>query len=232
MEFLILFLDRKDAGGAPAGEAALADYARQLAADGRLLRSGRLAGEAEGVRVTVHDGRSFVTRGPFADDREVLGGFWVLDAPDREVAIAIARRAFDFAGAGTGAVDVHAVARRYSVAPDPGAGRAYFVAFHHDPFLTDPGEAKLAEMVAYGEALARDGRLFETSPLVRGAPARIEARGGRTLVTEGPFAEAKEIVGGYTLMRVATPEAARAIAERYPHARWGTVELREIVASR
>jgi len=60
-------------------------------------------------------------------------------------------------------------------------------------------------------------------------PARIETRGGKVLVTDGPFAEAKEIVGGYAIVRAASRAEAIEIAKRYPHAKWGPVELREIL---
>jgi len=54
-------------------------------------------------------------------------------------------------------------------------------------------------------------------------------RGGKSLVTDGPFAEAKEAVGGYSLVRVAGRAQAIELAKRYPHARWGPVEVREIL---
>jgi len=47
------------------------------------------------------------------------------------------------------------------------------------------------------------------------------------LVTDGPFAESKEGIGGYSLVRAASRAQAIEIGERYPHARWGLVEIRE-----
>lgn len=235
MHFLLLFVDRDGAPAVtPEGRAALAPLVRSLEAEGRLLRAGLLAPEAEGARVAVRDGRVVVTDGPFAESREGIGGFWVVEAASRDEAIELARRAFELGApapaARGGAVDVHAVAARYSVQPDPGHGTAFLLGFHNDPHLEDCDEAKLAEMIAYGAALERAGRLFETSPLARsGPPARVESRGGRTLVTEGPFAEAKEVIGGYSLLRAASREEAVDIATRYPAARWGTVEVRALV---
>jgi len=48
-------------------------------------------------------------------------------------------------------------------------------------------------------------------------------------VTDGPFAESKEGVGGYSVVRVAGRTEAIELAKRYPHARWGPVEVREIL---
>ena len=235
MAFMLLFVERKGApGGAPSDRAELAGFERELARQGKLLRSGRLGPETDGVRVAVQDGKARVTDGPFADSREVVGGFWIVEAASRDEAIELARRAFEIgeprAQARLGAVDVHEVAMRYSVGPDPGTGTAFLLAFLADPFLEDCDESKLKEMIAFGAALARDGKLFETTPLVReGPPARIESRGGKTLVTEGPFAEAKEVIGGFSLLRAASRLEVVDIARRYPAARWGTVEVRAIV---
>ena len=86
-------------------------------------------------------------------------------------------------------------------------------------------------MIDFGEGLKRDGKLVETAPLAHDPPpARIEPRGGTTLVTDGPFAEAKEVVGGYAIVRMrrAAPRRSRS-RSAIPHAKWGPVEVREIL---
>jgi hypothetical protein len=84
-------------------------------------------------------------------------------------------------------------------------------------------------MMAFGTPLVRDGVLFETAPLASDPPpARIEPREGKLIVTDGPFAETKEAVAGYALVRLPGRAEALALAARFPHARWGTVEVREI----
>jgi len=57
---------------------------------------------------------------------------------------------------------------------------------------------------------------------------RVGARGGKPVVLDGPFAEAKEIVGGFFLLDVATRDEAVAIARECPAAGWATVEVREL----
>lgn len=238
MAFLLLFVDRRGAPAAVPGDLAdLSTYARELAAAGTLLRAGRLAPEADAVRIAVRDGRTVVTDGPFPESREITGGFWLVEAASQDEAIAIARRAFELGEprpeARHGAVDVLTTAQRYSVRPDPGTGVPFLLAFCNDPHLVDCDQGKLREMIAYGAALERDGKLFETTPLARSGPSpRVESRGGKTLVTEGPFAEAKEVIGGYTLLRASGRAEALEIARRYPAARWGTVEMREILESK
>ena len=56
---------------------------------------------------------------------------------------------------------------------------------------------------------------------------RVEGRGGRSRLVDGPFAEAKELVGGFFLLDVATREQAVAIAAECPAAAWASIEVRE-----
>jgi len=57
---------------------------------------------------------------------------------------------------------------------------------------------------------------------------RVAVRGGRRIVSDGPFTEAKEIVGGFFLLDCQTKEQALAIANECPATEWATVEVREI----
>jgi hypothetical protein len=58
----------------------------------------------------------------------------------------------------------------------------------------------------------------------------VRVRNGKRLVTDGPFAETREQLGGYFLVEAADLDAAIAIAERIPSARFGTIEVRPVVA--
>jgi hypothetical protein len=57
---------------------------------------------------------------------------------------------------------------------------------------------------------------------------RLQKRDGRTALTDGPFAEAKEMIGGFFLLNVTTRDEALAIAARCPAAEWATVEVRGV----
>ena len=57
---------------------------------------------------------------------------------------------------------------------------------------------------------------------------RIAVRGGERIVADGPFAESKEMVGGFFLLDCRTKEQAIAIAGECPAIAWGTVEVREV----
>ncbi|MCM5681119.1 YciI family protein [Schlegelella sp. S2-27] len=91
------------------------------------------------------------------------------------------------------------------------------------------GHEAYAEMLRFGEDLKRRGLLLASESLASTArAARVEVRGGRAQVLDGPFAEAKEMVGGFFLLNCETREEAVDIAATCPAARWCTVEVRAV----
>lgn len=90
-------------------------------------------------------------------------------------------------------------------------------------------EARAAyeQMAGFNQNLKARGLCLASESLTLDA-VRIEVRSGRQIVADGPFAEAKEIVGGFFLLDVPTREHAVAIARECPAAAWATVEVREI----
>ena len=67
-------------------------FAGELAQAGQLLGGERLKPEAEGRRVRLRAGKRSVMDGPFAETKEVLGGFYVIEAPSLEAALDVAAR--------------------------------------------------------------------------------------------------------------------------------------------
>jgi hypothetical protein len=88
----------------------------------------------------------------------------------------------------------------------------------------------------YGESaqlaheIHANGQYLATAPLHPTSTATsVRVREGRRLVTDGPFAETREQLGGYFLIEAADLDEAIAIAGRIPMARRGTVEIRPVV---
>ncbi|MGA0609745.1 YciI family protein [Caldimonas sp. KR1-144] len=80
-----------------------------------------------------------------------------------------------------------------------------------------PEEALLAAMTSYHEELARAGVLLDANGLQPTSKGfRIQYRGGRRRVIDGPFTESKELVAGYTLIEVRSREEAMEWARRFP----------------
>lgn len=91
------------------------------------------------------------------------------------------------------------------------------------------GRAVYERMVRFGADLQARGLLKATESLASHASAaRVSVRGGQAQVVDGPFAEAKEMIGGYFLITCGTFEEAVAIARECPAAEWATVEVRAL----
>ena len=80
-----------------------------------------------------------------------------------------------------------------------------------------PEEPLMAAMAAYHEELVKAGVLLDAAGLQPSAKGwRVRYRGGRRSVIEGPFAEARELIAGYTLIQVRSREEAMEWARRFP----------------
>ena len=181
--------------------------------------------ELTGARVLVRSGRASVSDGPFAEAKEVVGGYAVIDAANRAEAIELAKRCPAVRG---GIVEVRPLPDRDVAAP--AQGTTYMLLLHMPPDLSDEDGAKYREMVAFDEVLRREGRYVESAQLPLEPPgARIETRGGKLAVSDGPFAESKEVAGGYYIVSADDRATAIALAARCPHARWGAIEVREVM---
>jgi hypothetical protein len=93
----------------------------------------------------------------------------------------------------------------------------------------DDAQREYERMQRFVEELKGRG-VYRASESLRSTAnvVRIEARGGKRIVADGPFAEAKEMVGGFFLLECGTKEEATAIAAECPATEWATVELREV----
>ena len=83
------------------------------------------------------------------------------------------------------------------------------------------------DSLAYDQELEANGRFIAASALQSVKTARtVRVRAGKPLVTDGPFAETKEVLFGFIFIEVADDEEARRIAEGIPMARYGSIEVR------
>ena len=85
------------------------------------------------------------------------------------------------------------------------------------------------ETLALSEELTAGGKYLAGSPLYPSSSATsVRVRDGKRLVTDGPFAETREQLGGYMLVDVKDLDEAIDIAGRIPLARTSTVEIRPV----
>ena len=89
------------------------------------------------------------------------------------------------------------------------------------------GRAVYEQMLEYTAQLRARGVLLGSNSL-RAEAVRLNTRAGRRSVTDGPFTESKELIGGFFLLECATREQALGFAAECPAAQWATIEVREV----
>jgi hypothetical protein len=210
----------------------------ELRAQGRFLAAAPLQPVATAASVRVRGGETLVTAGPFAETTEQLGGFFLIDVPSLDEAIAVAAR---LPAAAKGTIEIRPQQHLDGVpvarfdAPSPaGMVRYLLLCYDNDALWQQAGPAALA--AAQAEAAAHTRQLDQRGQYVAAAPLHpvttatcVRIRQGKRLVTDGPFAETHEFLGGYYLIDARDLSDAIAIAEKHPGARVGTVEVRRLV---
>ena len=86
------------------------------------------------------------------------------------------------------------------------------------------------ESALYAQQLSSGGKCLAAMPLHPTATATsVRIRGDKPIVTDGPFAETREQLGGFFLVEAKDLDEAIEIASHIPAGRWGTVEIRPVV---
>jgi hypothetical protein len=94
---------------------------------------------------------------------------------------------------------------------------------------TVPSAEAVTAMMKYNEALKAAGVLITLDGLhPPSAGARVSFAGGKPVVTDGPFIEAKEVLGGYWMIDVQSKDEAIAWAKRCPGSDNETIEIRQV----
>jgi hypothetical protein len=97
-----------------------------------------------------------------------------------------------------------------------------------EPGATPPADA-VAKMMKYNEELQKAGVLLALDGLhPPSGGARVSFAGGKPKVTDGPFPEAKEVVGGYWMIQVKSKDEAIQWAKRCPGADNEVIEIRQV----
>ena len=107
----------------------------------------------------------------------------------------------------------------------------YLLTIHYDP-AGEPQDGEMEAYFTYTAKLAEAGKMIAGDALEGPETATsVRVRDGRTITTDGPFAETKEVLGGYYIVDVDDLDEAISWAAEIPTARHGTVEvwpLREV----
>jgi hypothetical protein len=234
MRYLALLGGDESAGpapGTPEFESLLARYGRfgEVAGDA-IVGGAALEEAATAITIRHGDAEALVTSGPYAETAEALGGLFVLEADTLDDAIELARK---IPAALDGWVSLRPMVEWFDRGKQAyGTGEApRYVAFIYgkesdgdqpDTPAWDEGLAAHQRfMDAVGDAVQAGGALHPIA-----TATTVQVRDGDVIVSDGPFAESAEVVGGFYVLRAADRDTAVAVARQIPAE---AVELRPIM---
>lgn len=106
----------------------------------------------------------------------------------------------------------------------------YLLLLYSAPDAGPQSEEEMPKWFAYTDELAQAGVLLGGEALqMPDTATTLQVRDGGRITTDGPFAETKEILGGFYMIDVPDLDAAMAWAEKVPSATYGKVEIRPIM---
>lgn len=89
MKFLVNVIDNRTASGTDDEMVSIGAFNERLKAGGHWVFAGGLADPAASTVIDNRDGAAIITDGPFVETKEWAAGFWVIDAPDLDVALSL-----------------------------------------------------------------------------------------------------------------------------------------------
>jgi len=90
MQYLVSVIDDKSGSGTPEEGAAIDAFNERLEAEGHWVFAGGLAGPESATVIDNRGEEAIFTDGPFVESKEYLGGFWIIEAADLDVALKLA----------------------------------------------------------------------------------------------------------------------------------------------
>jgi hypothetical protein len=216
-----------------------------LAYDDVLTRRGHWTGAGESLQKTtaakslrLKDGKLIVTDGPYAETKEQLGGFGTLEARDMDQAVELMSK---HPGVRYGPFEIRPVDEKMTSDCESQAGSSVNVGEgvkilclgygDEDLWEAMPAsqrEALLRDYIAYGEYLRQRGSWVGGVALQSARSAKtLRYKDGKVLVSDGPYAETKEVLGGVATLKFRDMAHAVESWSQHPCLRMGdTLELR------
>jgi hypothetical protein len=207
--------------------ASFSSWVQETVRSGVNLQGGRLRPTADATTIKIRDGELIITDGPYAETKEQVAGYDVLECASMDEAVRWAGR---HPHSWLGSVEVRALPDSAPAVPLPGPGHGkirYMMLVCIDP-AAGPGEFARIEPAGpwVAEMDGRGVRLYGSELEPPGSARTVRVRDSRAIVTDGPFAETKEQIAGFDVLECADLDEAIEIAGRHPMARLGILEVR------
>jgi hypothetical protein len=210
--------------------ASFSSWVEETVRSGVNLQGSRLRPTADATTIKIRDGELIITDGPYADTKEQVAGYDVLECASLDEAVRWAGR---HPHSWLGSIEVRALpdgAPAVAALPEPGDGRIqYMMLVCTDPAV-DPREFETIEPVDpwVAELDGRGVRLYGSELEPPDHARTVRVRDSRAIVTDGPFAETKEQIAGFDVLECADLDEAIEVAGRHPMARLGILEVRPL----
>ena len=234
-------------GKAQANREGLPAWLQQLDEQGARAFGDRLEPPSMAQTVRVRDDETLIADGPFADTKEFVAGFDIVGCDNLDDAIAIAARhpvaqfhcievrpfaqapdAPEFECASDAQRPVAELAARLQRPVSDRAQRFVLLPCVDGIPASDEEEAQIArDCERWGEEMDERGiQVYGHALASAEAATTVRVRGGETLVADGPFADTKEFIAGFSVVECAGIDEALQIASAHPLARYHRVEVR------
>jgi hypothetical protein len=198
-----------------------------LAREGRLHAGVGLRPSAEGVRVHFAEGKPVVVDGPFAETKELVAGFSLIEADSLDAAVDWAKQWPAFDADGQLVLEIRSLGCAGGLPgfgdpanASPDGGRRFAVLLKSDRGTEDgldPGTAIISAMAQANRRGVEGGYLLAGEGLQSSAQGkRVKFSDGKPTVIDGPFAEIKELVAGFWVLQVKTMDEVLAWVATYP----------------
>jgi hypothetical protein len=199
-----------EAGAPPSPElmAGMGPLLHEMQQAGVLLAGEGLRPSSMGVRLTFAAGHRTITPGPFVGSNELIAGYCMVRVPSIAEAIDWATRFAD--AVGDVEIDIRPVTEPWHLGmcpPPADNSTTRFLMTHKADKAFEagvpPGAALVAEMAKLKADMARAGVLLSVEAFKPSAEGvRLNFAGGARTVIDGPFAESKELIAGFTILQV------------------------------
>ncbi|HEX3616955.1 MAG TPA: YciI family protein [Solirubrobacteraceae bacterium] len=200
-------------------------WVEEMDASGARLLGNGLLGPDSAKTVRVRDGETLISDGPFADTKEFIAGFDIIDAENLDEAIAIAAKH---------PVSWYSAIELRPFMPGLEVPKQWAYAdLRYLLMMFDGGGGDAPEVEAEVLATRDDWRATAAAKLVvahglehRDNATTVRVRDGQLLLTDGPFAETKEFLAGIAVLNTDSEQEAIELAAEFPLARFHMVEVR------
>lgn len=183
--------------------------------------------------IRMKEGKYVLTDGPFAETKEQLAGYMMVDAANREEALAMWQ---DGNSGSPGTIEVREVAQFPQADGEvvPGKKQYMLFCYHSEAGWVELPEAEQVRLredaFVFAKEMADRGSWLKGAPLRKTSEARsVRSKEGKLIVTDGPFAETKEQLAGFVLIQAENLDEAIAAGKRFHAGREGAVEVRPVV---